>query len=197
MRQGTFHYALIQRKSLGGILTVTREQPCLVVSNDRYNGLPNTKHVWVLRTRGDGQALSFAALDHVPQADLDPEELDSASKEYVSDALDWVRWGISGDQPWRNTPMELQEAHREALRVGDHLRQGDIVTDGHGTAVVISGPALNSIPGGDVVWALGVVSKEEISLGKVINLPTSGLTKIDAMREETRAGLLAAVLDIL
>ncbi|TDD22656.1 hypothetical protein E1287_39620 [Actinomadura sp. KC06] len=139
----------------------------------------------------------MTALDHIRRADLDPREEEAASTDYVSGALEWVRWGISGDQPWRDASAEFHEIHREALRAGGHLQQGDVVTDGRQTAVVISGAALNSAPGGDVVWAVGLVGQDEVGLDRAINLDTGRLTKVDALDDDDRAGLMAAVMEII
>ena len=71
------------------------------------------------------------------------------------------------------------------------------MTDGRQTAIVISGAALNSAPGGDVVWAVGLVAQDEASLGRAINLDPGRLTKVDALDDDDRAGLMAAVMKIL
>ncbi|MFI0410667.1 hypothetical protein [Actinomadura sp. 3N508] len=91
MRQGSFHYATVRRRSLGGLIGYAKERLCLVVSNDRFNDTPGNEHVWVLHTRTDGGGLALAALDHLRQAD--PREEETTSQEYVDDALEWVRWG--------------------------------------------------------------------------------------------------------
>ncbi|TDC06543.1 hypothetical protein E1265_34690 [Streptomyces sp. 8K308] len=85
--------------------------------------------------------------------------------------VDFLVWGVTGDEPRPEFPDAYRARHRAAIAAGGYPRPGDVVPHGGELFAVISGVAFNADDDLDVVWAAPLGEDDSVSISRVTSLP--------------------------
>ncbi|RBQ20946.1 hypothetical protein DP939_07740 [Spongiactinospora rosea] len=169
-----------------------------MVSGNVYNNAPGTEYIWIVPAAPGGGGLAVEALEHVARTDLDEEELNEPDQDHVRRVLDFVRWGIFGDEPFYAAPEPVLSAHRAALERPARFDQGDIVHDGDDAYIVISGRAFNTVPETGVIWTIPIGPENTLHPERVFAFDTGRLdTPRHCIPQEDLRALLEVIRRIL